>query len=231
MISQLGESGSATGEKAFAYVAPFAAFIAFLALRRYMPWGADIEYPLRVVTVSAVLIILSRRVVSLRSLRPASSAALGILVFIVWIVPDLVFPNLREHWLFDNPVTGAARSSLPVEVRTSLWFLAWRAAGSALLVPVVEELFWRAWLMRWLISADFHKVPLGAYSPLSFWATAILFASEHGPYWDVGLLAGIAYNCWIIRTGNLGDCIFAHAVTNACLAAWVISTGQFQYLL
>jgi len=231
MISQLGESGSATGEKAFAYVAPFAAFIAFLALRHYMPWGADIEYPLRVVTVFAVLIIFSRRVVSLRPSRPASSAALGILVFAVWIAPDLVFPRLREHWLFDNPITGSAQSSLATEVRDGTMFLAFRIAGSALLVPVVEELFWRAWLMRRLISADFHKVPLGAYSPLSFWVTALLFASEHGPYWDVGLSAGIAYNLWMIRTKCIGDCILAHAVTNGCLAAWVVGASQYQYWL
>jgi uncharacterized protein len=46
----------------------------------------------------------------------------------------------------------------------------------AAIAPVVEELFWRAWLMRWLINSDFRKVPLGTYAPLAFWITAILFA-------------------------------------------------------
>jgi hypothetical protein len=96
-------------------------------------------------------------------------------------------------------------------------------------VPIVEELFWRGWLMRWLIRSDFESVPLGSYTPMSFWVSAVLFAAEHGAYWDVGLLAGIAYNLWIMKTRRLGDCILAHAVTNASLSAYVIWTGQWRY--
>ena len=94
-----------------------------------------------------------------------------------------------------------------------------RTVSSALLVPILEELFWRGWLMRWLIDHDFLKVPLGKLShlPHSGW-WRVLFASEHGPYWEVGLAAGIIYNWWIVRTRNLADCILAHAVTNALLA-------------
>ena len=83
--------------------------------------------------------------------------------------------------------------------------------------------------MRWLINSDFSKVPLGAYAPLSFWLTAILFAAEHGPYWDVGLIAGIVYNVWMIRTKSLADCVLAHAVTNALLSAYVMATHNWQY--
>jgi hypothetical protein len=99
------------------------------------------------------------------------------------------------------------------------------------LVPILEELFWRGWLMRMLIGPDFQKVPLGAYAPSAFWLTAVLFASEHGAYWDVGLAAGIVYNWWIIRCKNLADCMLAHAVTNALLAAYVLMAGQWQYWL
>jgi CAAX prenyl protease-like protein len=59
--------------------------------------------------------------------------------------------------------------------------------------------------------------------------TAVLFASEHGPYWDVGLLTGFLYNWWMIRTRSLGDCIVAHAVTNACLCVYVVSSGSWEY--
>jgi len=104
-------------------------------------------------------------------------------------------------------------------------------AGLVLLVPVIEELFWRAWLMRYLVSHDFERIPLGTYSAASFWICAVLFATEHGPYWDVGLAAGIVFNWWMIRTRNLGDCILAHAVTNACLGAYVVVFSKWQYLL
>ncbi len=101
-----------------------------------------------------------------------------------------------------------------------------------LIVPIVEELFWRAWMMRWIIARqDFLKVPLGAYAPQAFWITAALFASEHGSYWEVGLLTGIIYNWWMIRTRSLGDLILTHAVTNACLSAYVIFAGKWEYWL
>ena len=101
--------------------------------------------------------------------------------------------------------------------------------GIALFLGV--GLFWRAWLMRWLINPNIHKVALGAYSAQAFWIVAVLFASEHGSYWDVGLIAGVIYNWWMIRTRNLWDCIIAHAVTNAILAWYVIGAGQWQYWL
>ena len=64
-----------------------------------------------------------------------------------------------------------------------------------------------------------------------FWLVAALFASEHGPYWEVGLAAGIVYNWWAVKTKNIADCIWAHAVTNAILSAYVLFGGQWQYWL
>jgi hypothetical protein len=74
-------------------------------------------------------------------------------------------------------------------------------------------------------------VPLGRYTAVSFWAVALLFAAEHGPYWEVGLIAGVAYNWWLVRTRNLADCVLAHAVTNALLAGYVLVFNQWQYWL
>jgi len=102
---------------------------------------------------------------------------------------------------------------------------------AALVVPVIEELFWRAWLMRWLVNSDFRMVRLGTYAPLAFWLSAVLFASEHGSFWDVGLIAGIVYNFWMIRTRSVADCILAHAVTNAALSVYVIAGHHWQYWL
>jgi CAAX prenyl protease-like protein len=98
-------------------------------------------------------------------------------------------------------------------------------------VPVIEELFWRGWLMRWLVRSDFERVPLGAYVPRAFWVTAVLFGLEHGPYWDVGLAAGVAYNWWMVRTKSLADCVLAHGVTNGCLAGYVLAGGDWSYWL
>lgn len=167
-----------------------------------------------------------------RASHAFASVWMGAAVFAVWIAPDLLFgPGYRASYLFDNAVTGQAVSSIPTGLQGDFWFVVLRAASSTLLVPVVEELFWRGWMMRWMIDANFQKVPLGAYTWAAFWSVAVLFASEHGPYWDVGLVAGILYNWWIVRTRSLSDCILAHAVTNGLLSVYVILSGHWQYWL
>jgi len=219
------------GQVTIPYILPFAVFLAFLGIRGVLPFGPVWEYPIRVIAVTAVLLAVSRPVIKLKPARTIQSIGMGLAVFVIWVAPDLLWPAYRGHWLFQNPLTGSARSSLPDGITADLLFLSFRIAGTAVLVPVIEELFWRAWLMRYLVSPDFSNIRLGTYTAMSFWVTALLFASEHGPYWDVGLLAGIAYGWWMVRTKSLADCILAHAVTNLLLAAYVISQGRWEYWL
>ena len=214
---------------AIPYILPFAVFLAFLGIRGVLPFGPGWEYPVRVVAVTAVLLAVSRRVLRLKPIRTIQSLCVGLAVFAIWVAPDLLWPAYRGHWLFHNPLTGTARSSLPDGTVKDLVFLSFRIAGTAVLVPIIEELFWRAWLMRYLVSPDFQNVRPGTYTALSFWVTAILFASEHGPYWDVGLIAGIAYGWWMVRTRSLADCILAHGVTNLTLAVYVMALARWEY--
>jgi CAAX prenyl protease-like protein len=164
--------------------------------------------------------------------KPILSILIGIAVFVIWVGPDLITPAWHHFILFDNPVMGHPAGNTPPASKNDPIFLLFRVAISVVAVPILEELFWRGWLMRWIVDPqDFEKAPLGTFAPAAFWLTAILFASEHGSFWDVGLAAGIVYNWWMIRTRNLWDCILAHAVTNGLLAAYVIGAGQWQYWL
>lgn len=216
-------------QPALAFVAPFLVFVALMGLERGLKLPAEVFYPVRLAAVGLTLALFSRRQIGLRPQAPWGSVAVGVLVFLVWIGPDVVFgPGYRRHWLFENPIMGAA-SSTSGEALRSVWFLAVRTLGCAALVPVIEELFWRGWLMRWIEKPRWWDVPLGHYAPKAFWIVALLFASEHGAYWEVGLAAGLVYNWWMVRTRCLADCILAHAVTNACLSAYVMAAGQFQY--
>ena len=150
-------------------------------------------------------------------------------MFAVWVAPDILFPAYRQSVVFQNSMFGHIKTTVPDAVLTSPIVLWSRIVRAVVIVPILEELFWRAWLMRWIISPRFQDVKLGTYSPTAFWVTAALFASEHGSYWDVGLIAGVAYNWWIIRTKSLGDCILAHAVTNGCLCWYVVATHHWEY--
>jgi CAAX prenyl protease-like protein len=214
------------------YVAPFAVFMGFVALQgsrfRLPELAAQIAW---VSVVALVLIFVARPVIHLRAPRWPLSLLIGAAVFGIWIGPDLLFPGYRHHWLFENAILGAPSGALSAAGHSQPLVLALRGVRAVVIVPIVEELFWRAWLMRWIVAPDFEKVPLGAYTPFAFWAVALLFASEHGSYWDVGLITGVIYNAWMVRSKSLGDLILTHAVTNVCLSAYVIAAGKWEYWL
>jgi CAAX prenyl protease-like protein len=195
-----------------------------------LPLRPEVLFPVRFVLVAAVIFLWSRTFLAWRPSYLLASVVVGAVVFLIWIAPDSLF-GYRHHWLFENPITGKTTSSLTPSLQHDRWFLTVRVLSSVVLVPVLEELFWRGWLMRWLINAEFQKVPLGTFDWRAFGIVTILFACEHGPYWEVGLAAGLVYNWWIIRAKNLMDCILAHAVTNAILAAYVLISGQWGYWL
>jgi CAAX protease family protein len=203
----------------------------FLALHSVWPLPDLTDQILRVSVMTAVIWFVARPVIDLRVRNLAATLAIGVAVFVVWIAPDLLIKGYRHCWLFENRLTGSAETSLSSTASISWAVLVLRMIRAVIIVPIIEELFWRAWMMRWLIDSDFEKVPLGKYSAQAFWVVAVLFASEHGAYWDVGLAAGIIYNWWMVRTRSLGDLILAHAVTNGILGAYVIAFGKWEYWL
>jgi CAAX prenyl protease-like protein len=224
MLKTRGHSATA------GYIAPFVAFVAVMAAEKALLPNSQLLYPIRFAVVLAVIFLFSRPYLSQRPSMPLASILVGFAVFAIWVIPDRVF-HYRHFWLFQNMFTGTIASTIAPALKLTWWFLPIRILGSIALVPIAEELFWRGWMMRWLIDSHFERVPLGKYAPAAFWIVAILFASEHGPYWEVGLIAGVIYNGWLIRTRNLADCILAHAITNGLLAAWVLITGEWQYWL
>ncbi len=213
------------------YVVPFAVFMALIGLNLVWPTPVLADQVLRLAVMAAVLYFVARPALDFHVEQWVGSLLVGAAIFGLWIAPDLLFPSYRHSFLFDNALLGSARSSMPEAARHDIPVLWLRSLRAVIVVPIVEELFWRGWLMRWMIAQDFRSVPLGTYSASSFWTVALLFASEHGAYWDVGLAAGIIFNWWMLRTRSLGDLILAHAVANACLSAYVIAAGKWEYWL
>ena len=210
------------------YVVPFAVFIALLGLQQLIP----VPVWVRFVASMAAILAVSLPVLKGGPSKPLLSVLIGVLVFAIWVGPDVISPSWRHSVLFDNSIIGHPAGNTPPDSKNDAVFLFFRIAVSVVAVPILEELFWRGWLMRWIIEPNhFERLPLGAYTPMAFWVVALLFASEHGSFWDVGLLAGIVYNWWMVRNRNLWDCIIAHAVTNGVLAAWVVMGNHWQYWL
>jgi len=94
-------------------------------------------------------------------------------------------------------------------------------------IPVMEELFWRSFLLRWFDQSDFMRLLPRAVSGRALLYCAIPFGLEHN-FWFAGILAGLAYG-WLYRhTGNLWAPILAHSLTNLLLGIWVVNTGNWQ---
>jgi uncharacterized protein len=220
------------------YVGPFALFV-FLVLA-LMPDSGNYgtlfgisgwEHPFRCLILAVGIWYFSRGVLEFKPRHAVMSIALGIAVFLIWVGPDALWPGYRAHWLFSNSLLGKPASSLPEGFNRSPMVLIFRTLRAVALVPILEELFWRGWLLRWLEDNDFLKVPVGSFHLSSFLIASALFASQHGPYWDVGLACGLIYNWWITRTKCLADSILVHAVTNAALSAYVIFGEHWEFWL
>ena len=222
------ERASAAAGETIAWVGPFAVFALWLALDTRLPLANPAKEVARDLVLLAAIVGFSWRILPRRISHWLPSIALGLAVFALWVAPDLLVPGWRRHWLFQNGITGQLTTSIPPADLTA-FMLVLRTARAALLVPIIEELFWRGWLPRWLQNTRFERVPLGQYSAFAFWATAVLFALEHGPFWEVGLLCGIVYNWWMRRTRSLGDLMLVHAVTNLALSLFVIATGRWPF--
>ena len=150
------------------------------------------------------------------------SVALGLVVFVLWVGIDtyVPYPHLGTRTAFDP--TSLLDSAL------GLTFLVVRFYGLVLMVPVMEELFWRSFMLRYLTHQDFHKVPMGTFSALALWVMVAASALAH-PEWVVAVIASLAYAFWLRRTRNLFGAVVAHASTNASLGVYVFVTGNWQY--
>ena len=211
-----------------AWIGPFVVFLLWHAVDPYLPIGNPGKEILRDAVLVASILVFSRRLLPASAPHWVGSVAIGLGVCALWIAPDALFPGWRLHPIFQNSITGRITTSIDPSEFTPL-MLVLRTMRASLLVPVLEELFWRGWLPRWVQDTHIAKIPIGKYTPLAFWATAVLFAAEHGPFWEVGLLCGIIYNYWMMRTRSLGDLILTHAVTNLALSLYVIWTARWMF--
>lgn len=227
------------GDKAGFYrYLPFAVFMGFIGLDEIIRFFAGqglfaLErttlyylYPVKALTVAYLLFRFRGhyRELTFRDLAnlPATLAAcgIGLLVFALWIKMDWTLGAAGVPQGF-NPELLAGRT-------TQLAMTSFRIAGAVLVVPVMEELFWRSFLIRYMIDKNFDTVPIGTFTWASFLVTVGLFGLEHN-FIYAGIMAGIVYNLLLYRTRSLAHCVLAHAVTNLALAIYVVSSGKWQF--
>ncbi len=143
----------------------------------------------------------------------------GILVYLAWIQLSWPWAALGQSSGYDPYRAGLTAGVALAAIRTF---------GSAVVVPLAEELFWRAFLVRYLMKADFRAVNLGVFTPFSFFATVVLFGLEHH-LWLAGMVAGAAFNLVLLWTRRLWPCVVAHAIANLCVATHVLMRSEWHW--
>jgi len=158
----------------------------------------------------------------------APAIIVGLFVFAEWIPVDRLLPA-GLHF------SGGKRTALDPfsgihDPGTRDLFLAFRIFGLALMVPFMEELFWRSFLLRFASNpdADFRLVPTGTFSWGAFAIVAGAFALSH-PEWLSALICGVAYGLLLWRTRSLFAPFIAHAVTNLALGIYILQTHNWAY--
>jgi uncharacterized protein len=95
-------------------------------------------------------------------------------------------------------------------------------------VPLIEELFWRSFLMRWLEQPVFQGVAPQSVGLRAVVLSTFVFTLAH-TLWLAAAIAGLVYALLYVKTGKLWLPVIAHAVTNGALGVWVVMTGNWQF--
>jgi CAAX prenyl protease-like protein len=210
--------------QAMARCMPFAIFITILGVQTIYP-APWLVVARSLVFVPMALIWFWPRYVELtaptcvRSAHWALAVGTGLAIFGVWTILDHDWIVMGRGEGFD-PRGNDGSIEWPMAIA--------RLAGLATIVPIMEELFWRSFVLRWLEHHDFLAVAPRQVGPRAFAITTVLFALEHNQ-WLAGAIAGAAYNWLYIRSGSLWVPIAAHAITNAALGLWILRTGNWAF--
>ena len=141
---------------------------------------------------------------------------IGVLIFAIWVGLNPYYPKI-----FTTGATGDPNEIFGQGSALAWLFVAVHVLGMTLIVPPLEEVFYRSFLYRYFAKQDFLSVPLNQFLPFTFFVTAIVFGLAHNE-WLAGILCGMAYQWLVLRKNRLGDAMTAHAITNFLLGVWIV---------
>ena len=193
---------------------PFLMIMAAAMISRAASDGFEWLYPLRFLAAGSALWVFRARYRELDWHFGWVSIATGTVVFALWLALDTASGN------HSGKSIGVALQSSPGYVRVG--WLTVRTLAAVVTVPIAEELAFRGFLLRRLVSEDFEAVAWRKYTVLALVVSSVAFGLLHGERWLAGSLAGMLYAGAMLWRGRIGDAVVAHATTNALLAAWVL---------
>jgi len=217
-------------------IARVAPFLLFLVLTMGQVWfgvtGAYWLYLVKTLLGAWMIWTVHPFIPEMRWKVSAEAVAVGLGVFVLWVGLDafilkLGFPHSYPKLQLSGPPWNP-HAAFGHGTALAWLFIAVRIVGSSLVVPALEEDFFRSFLHRYVIKPDFLSVPLGVFNLRAFLITSVLFGFEH-TQWLAGILCGFAYQGLVCWKKRLGDALTAHAITNALLGIWVVWKGAWQF--
>lgn len=212
----------------WAYALPMAVFLWFTFMGGTWPALFPLSYVFKAVVAAALLIWLWPRFTRVRWDYWWLGLLLGVVGIFQWVGMQLWLQNTFD-WFKPKPdaFDPFAQGWSP---GVTWAFIAVRVAGATLVVPVMEELFWRDYLWRRIAAPnDFKLAAVGEWDRVAFLVVPLVFATVHGNWWPTAIVWGLMIGALLAYTKSLGACIVMHATTNALLAAYVLHTGDWAF--
>lgn len=178
-------------------------------------------YPFRTLVGAALLWMIWPVVKELRWTFSLPALLVGVAVCGMWVALDPFYPKMIKADKPWNPF-------LQFGPALAWFFVVVRILGSSIVVPPLEEMFYRSFVYRYIVKPDFEQIPISHFHGLSFLVTSTLFGVVHRE-WLAGILCGLAYQWLAIRKGHLGDAMTAHAITNFLLGLYIVYKGAWQF--
>ncbi len=211
-------------------------------------------YPLQTV-VCLILLGFFWRHYPLRPARGVGIAVtLGIAGILIWFTPSWLYGPLGvADWpqpTFEIPLVVAEGtpvwSLLGLAERTegfdptlfegqplvTVLVIFFRFLRMVVVVALIEEIFWRGFLMRYLADPDrsFTETAFGTHTWKGYWITTLAFTIVHLPEDWLGafIYGSLAY--WLaVRTKSLFACVIMHGVANLLLGLYVMVTREWGF--
>jgi CAAX prenyl protease-like protein len=212
-----------------AYILPMAIFLGITWCSATWPQFYPHFYTLKTVVVAAALMLFWKQYTKIRWNHWWLGVIVGVIGIFQWVGMQLWLQNHFEFFqpspdVFDPTKYFAGRESL-------MWaFIGVRMAGAVLVVPVMEELFWRDFGWRTIIAPnDFKLAQVGEWDWRAFVGISLVFAVVHGNWWLTSIVWAAMVGWLLVYTKSLGACIIAHAVTNLLLAIYVLRWRDWAF--
>lgn len=139
----------------------------------------------------------------------------------MWLGLDLL---LGAHSSGAGASLALVSASQPVKAS----WIAIRVVAAVVTVPIAEELAFRGFLLRRIISPAFLTAEPQSVTLFAVLISSVAFGVLHQGRWLAGAIAGVLYACAFLRCGRIGDAVAAHATTNALIAVYVVLWSKWS---